>query len=551
MTAAGTGSKLLERGNGPGRSIHHFDLNPFFVLGATTHDDRRKLVVLAETRGLQLESGVCDQARADLSNPRSRLSAEIDWFPGVSPGQVAVLLERLRTDPQSIRREPGLPALARANLLAAVWRGYRAEAATSGVAEFIIETGAIVDEISAAAVMRDINADRTISGFPPVQSEEQVQAELAGRMRRIHSLIRDALNPLPCESIVELMRMMTSTATDTGRRHASPLIDELVDGYEMDARAVLEQDAALANRLIASARERMTSGSGAIEPFLRCLEQVVRNWDRIAQPIQLSYQARGLNHKPSLELGYAVRNLAIELWNQQRMLQVSTKFTLLAGKLFAEIPQLAERLKDDQAFFATMTESITYRVEVGRFFKNTLSISPEGIRWKHKHYTLDSLSRIRWGALTRTVNGIPKWTTYTIGFGDARSETCIETRNQEMYSNFTGKLWYAGGVRLLAEFLEILKAGGAVRFGNAYFRDDGVELMHRKPFGRKQVVRCSWDQVVVGDLNGSLSVSAKQTPSAWVVLSYRDLANVHVLAKALALVLEPPLKQKMSALLQS
>jgi hypothetical protein len=528
----------------------HFHRNPFFVLGATTHDDRKKLVELAAARSLEFESGVCEEARAELTRSRKRLAAEIAWFPGVPPSAVAALIELLRTDLEAVRRQSNLPDLVRANLLAAVWQELPASPPTLAIPDLIVDTGAVIDRISAAAVMRDVNQDRAISGFAPIQSIEEVEVELAERLRFVCSLIRGALDLLPSESIVEAMRRAVAAATDSGQRQASALVDELIDTYEIDTRTVMEQEAAAARRLIESVRDKMARGSAAMQPYLRQLGTVVHNWDRIAQPIQLSYLARGLSHRPSLDLGYAVRNLAIELWNQYRVMEESTRLILLSEKLFAEIPPLVDLLKEDRTALASIAESLTYRTDVGRFLKHTLSISADAVQWKRQHYRLESITRIRWGAETRTFSGVVKRTTYTVAFGDAERESCIETRNKEIYQNFIGKLWSTAGIRLLSEFMEILKAGGVIRYGRARFSDEGVELMQIRPFGRKQVVSCAWDQVVVKNFNGSLTVSAKANSSAWAMMSFRDTANVYVLAKALELVLQPPFKQKMSALLR-
>src|SRR3546814_4435109 len=56
---------------------------PFAILGVTTRDDRRRIVELAEEKSLELDHDVCQKARSDLTNPRTRLSAEIAWLPGV------------------------------------------------------------------------------------------------------------------------------------------------------------------------------------------------------------------------------------------------------------------------------------------------------------------------------------------------------------------------------------------------------------------------------------------------------------------------------------
>jgi hypothetical protein len=100
----------------------------FSVLGVTTRDNRKRIVELAEEKSLELDHDVCQKARSDLTNPRTRLSAEIAWLPGVSPRKASQLVENLANDPMAIRKESGLPTLAHLNLLAAAFEAVDGEA---------------------------------------------------------------------------------------------------------------------------------------------------------------------------------------------------------------------------------------------------------------------------------------------------------------------------------------------------------------------------------------------------------------------------------------
>jgi hypothetical protein len=57
--------------------------NPFHVVGVCPRDNRQRIVEAAEERSLTLDADVCARARADLTNPRNRLSAELAWLPGM------------------------------------------------------------------------------------------------------------------------------------------------------------------------------------------------------------------------------------------------------------------------------------------------------------------------------------------------------------------------------------------------------------------------------------------------------------------------------------
>ena len=59
--------------------------NPFHILGATTRDDKHRIMDLAEERSLLSDADECMAARAVLTVPSKRISAEVTWLPGVDP----------------------------------------------------------------------------------------------------------------------------------------------------------------------------------------------------------------------------------------------------------------------------------------------------------------------------------------------------------------------------------------------------------------------------------------------------------------------------------
>jgi hypothetical protein len=59
--------------------------NPFWVLWVSTRDPNQRIVESADEKALVLNPDVCESARATLTNPRKRLTAEMSWLPGVSP----------------------------------------------------------------------------------------------------------------------------------------------------------------------------------------------------------------------------------------------------------------------------------------------------------------------------------------------------------------------------------------------------------------------------------------------------------------------------------
>ena len=538
--------------------------NPFALLGATTRDNRRRIVELADEKSLELDHDACQKARSDLTSPRTRLSAEMDWLPGVSPRKAKQLLQTLFTDPMAMRKESGLPTLAHANLLAAAFETMDSSHVPDDVATFVQELAYLADKLSAEVVRRDINEDRTVSGFPLVTSLDQIETELLERRRHFRDAIKRGLNELPASSLVKALTIATDDVTRGGDNHAPTLIDDLVDSYAVEAQSFFQKEAENVHKLIQAARDSATSGESAVKPFLDKLETVVRNWDKIAQPIQLSFKARGIDHESSNELAISLRSLAVTLYNEHGMLGHSQRLTALMQELFAELPEVSDRAEQDAETLADIVREqkaaearsseyardITYRAEVGLVFKDVLTIAPEGVSWNDKRYSLDSVTRIRWGGVRRSVNGIPTGTSYTLAFGDNHSEAVVELRKETIYSTFTEKLWRAVGVRLLIELLEFLKRGEEVRYGNATLKDEGVTFVKRKFFGPNELLYRTWDHVRIGSSDGSFYIRAEDDNKAYVGLSYIHEPNVHVLEQAIRMAFKKPGIRRLSDVLQ-
>ncbi|KIF82750.1 hypothetical protein [Noviherbaspirillum autotrophicum] len=164
----------------------------FAVLSVTIRDNRKRIVELAEEKSLELDSDVCQKARSDLTNPRTRLSAEIAWLPGVSPRKASQLVESLLQNPMGVRQESGLPTLAHLNLLAAAFEAVDEDYDAVDLTSFIQDVAYLADDLVPEDVLRDINEDRAVSGFPEVRALDQIEAELAERMRYYRSAIKDA-----------------------------------------------------------------------------------------------------------------------------------------------------------------------------------------------------------------------------------------------------------------------------------------------------------------------------------------------------------------------
>lgn len=256
----------------------------------------------------------------------------------------------------AMREESALPTLAHLNLLASAFESVDAEHDADDLGEFIQEMAYLVENLSPDDVLRDINEDRIVSGFPQLAASEQIEVELTERKRHYRNVIKDALDRLRPATLVQVMVDTVDGTTASGEEHAPWLVDDLVDSYEVETRDVLQKEADNVHMLIKAVRDSAASGEAAVKPYVDKLCIVTRNWDTIAQPIQLSAKARGIDHEPSGDVAWAIRELAIELFNNHSQLSQARRLTNLLQELFSEIPEVLERVEEDASTLASISQ---------------------------------------------------------------------------------------------------------------------------------------------------------------------------------------------------
>jgi len=532
-------------------------LNPFHILTASPRDNRRRIMELADDRSLLLDSNECMEARSDLTNPRKRLSAEVAWLPGIGPKRAGEVLSLLESSPTELLAVDKLSSIARANLLAAGLArlpDYNAE----DVAKWILEISWTFEGIDPEELSVIINEERVVSGFSEVLDISAVEAEIQERRRHYRKVIKSALDNLSPKELVEAVTVAVESATDAGEEHGPILIDDLVDSYEVEAQGFLEKEEANINALVERLRAAVDSErpDSVLAPLVNQLIQIVKNWDTVAQPIQVSTKSRGLDHDASHRVAGLVRDLAVHMFNDHGKLDFSQQLTSMLQEVFAEVGEVAERTAQDICALNDISEQrarrikeakkteenwrreITYEADVGAIFKDKLRISPEGIEWKGRRWDLNSITRVRWGGTSRSVNGIPTGTTYSILYGNRHAQCNVVLRRAETYYNFIDRLWRAVCVRLLTEYLEGLREGKKYRFGSTMLSDHGMELVRKKLFSSNERVFCDWKELAIWNEPGLFCIGKKGDKSLSASFSYQDEDNIHILEASISMLLE-------------
>ena len=338
--------------------------NPFRILAASPRDNRQRIMELADERSLLLDSNECMEARSNLTNPRKRLSAEVAWLPGVGPKLAGEVLSLLESSPRDLLAIDKLPSIARTNLLVSALARLTEHSADE-IAEWILEIARSFEDIDPEKLSVIINKGRVVSGFPKVSDLSAVENEI--RERRIHyrNTIKSALDNLDPKELVEAVTIAAESATNDGEILAPTLIADLVDSYEVEKQGFLDKEEGNIKILVENLRKAVDAErpDSTLAPMVNQLIQVVKDWDTVAQPIQVSKKSLGLNHDASHRIAWLARSLAIDMFNEHGKLDFSQQLTSMLQEVFAEVGEVAERTSEDADALENLVEQRARLIE--------------------------------------------------------------------------------------------------------------------------------------------------------------------------------------------
>jgi len=328
--------------------------NPFHVLGATPQDSGARLRELADERALIADPAACQKACADLMSPRTRLSAELGWLPGVASSQAMLALEWLdRPAEKTFCHE--LPPLARANLAAAEIERTVSPLAGAEAVRRIVDLAFTLDGIDLQTLVRELNADRSVAGVPQLPNAEAIAVELESQRRYYKRIVRDLLDRLPTREMILVVSEAADRCTEGGTRPAPRLVQDLGDTYELEAQAFVAGEAANIDRLIARAQAEAMRGDSRLLATIDALGNVAANWTLVMKPMQVLRRGNGIDHPASGAVAARMRSLAIWLCNERRMIEASRRIIAFLRREFNALIELSARLDEDASQIARIS----------------------------------------------------------------------------------------------------------------------------------------------------------------------------------------------------
>lgn len=518
--------------------------NPFFILRVGTQHTRQEIIDAAEALALASDDDDYARARAVLTHPRNRIGAEMGWLPGVAPKLALILADRIKKAPQAISEAlPKLPPLARCNIAAALLTFHPVK--NVKLAHWLRFIAEAYEEIDIELLTVALNEDRAAAGFSAIPSAESLEGVLAERRAWLAEMMRDALDKIAEPDAI--MTTLVDKVTASGTKHAPVLIDELLDKYQIEVQKYLDK---LNEQIRLVLGTIHAAPKLALDNKLSLVEKKVRAWGKIARPIQISMYSKGLDDEASKCLAGNLRNAAVVLANEHDLHREAARITALLAQVFKELPLFSQALNEDTSALkeimsgkerdkAEWERDIRLLLEMGTFFKDEFSINGSAIRFNKIKIRTGDVDRVRWGTFTKYVNGIKSSAKYTIWIGSPKHSICIECTKlfqsdeiaERNYQRILEKLWPAVCNRLVKSALMRLSTGEKIRYGNVVVDKNGITITRNGWFDRPY--RAKWEEVQIGNGNGTFVISSCRDQRAVANLAYREVDNLPILEAVL------------------
>lgn len=314
--------------------------------------------MLANECGLFEDPNRCRDAKAILMNPRKRIEAEIAWLPAKTREQAMIICESVESSEasigvsESLRQvedflgEDELIPIAKCNVLAA---GFRCLTRYSpdAIARWTLEIACAYKDIYIEQVSTVINADREEADVPIANQSDIGEALCERQARYYRQVITSAMDTLSVTERAEAMtRIVVSAIADDIQ--LPQLIATLGASYERDAevRESLREHDTKVQQLVGQLQLAADANcpDSELEPLVTQLIQEVKDWDVIAQPIQLINTSQGASHDESEILARRVENLVEHLFDPCDKLNLCLQLIRALQEVFAEVHEIANRL---------------------------------------------------------------------------------------------------------------------------------------------------------------------------------------------------------------
>ena len=424
--------------------------NPFYILGASMTDNKRRIMDLAEEKSLFGNEKAIEEAKTILLDPIRRIDAELSWFPELDGRSAQALAEWLIDEKNYIDIETVGMSRINENTDLISNPDKIEQLNEESFANDILELAHGFRDLDILGLLYMINQHRALGGFPEIVDEYLFSDKIDDRRSEVMGVIQRCTESLPIETLLKSFYLIAYRDTDDGKVQASILVEDIVRFYEnnMSTQEFMENEATAIRGLLESIKQgarQKSQDSAYVMNLAMSLKSELQKWQKVVLPMQIVSASQGKEHKISSDVLYDIRSAGIDLNNDFNRPDISLVLLNSIKESSADkyIPSFQEVNKKDQIALnsilkdqvkskqeqAKYEEAISYETKIGLIFTDTFRLSTQGITWKNKTYKLSDITRIRWGvfrSVKKNIFGgvISEHTEYTVCFGT--NSECVE-----------------------------------------------------------------------------------------------------------------------------
>ena len=345
--------------------------NPFYILDVQPSDDLSIIDKNFDEKSFidEEKEDSYDYARQVLISPKKRLNAELGWFYNLDE-DINDFLQDIENfalmdeEEQDYFLDKLKYISPRESFL--VLNEILNQLPTDEIANIIIEMdlsySSLCNDDEIRNFINDVNSMRRIAGIALCKDFAYAKKEtknLINNTIEAFSSIFQTEDEEDNDDIITMVNEVASEAIERNHEYGM-VIERLIDTYNLHFKSLLEDYRKTIYTEIEEAKEYTEIYE------LEYLCDLTRDFDRIAQPIQLLLKDRGQSdlQEESTNIANRLRNLAIYYNNESQLPELSMQLIELEIELFSELPEIYSRLEEDKDVIIDISKRKRIQIEI-------------------------------------------------------------------------------------------------------------------------------------------------------------------------------------------
>ncbi len=212
----------------------------------------------------------------------------------------------------------------------------------------ILRISRLFEELKPVEIRSLLNEKRAIAGFPQIEGTGDVVSIIAEMRSEIRKTITKKLAGLTTDKYMDFVTAISESFSGK-RSKGQAVLEDVIAEYELRINRQLEETAGAIINTASQIKARAEAKDfNNLDWNLKSLLTKLSEWDKLAQPMQLSALIKGDAHKESAEMFSRMRELSIVLHNQYRLSEQALSVNSAMQTVFAEMPEHLAILKKDE-----------------------------------------------------------------------------------------------------------------------------------------------------------------------------------------------------------